>query len=304
MSSRRLHELTVDAARRHQAAERPPGPIDPRIVVRDLAGPVPIRLFLPSGSLIHPLCLWFPGGGWVLDTLDVSGTALSRLAAETPCAVAAVRYRLAPEHRFPAPLDDCLAALRWLVRPSSPLGVDPSRIAVGGTSAGANLAAALTLAIRDAGTPRLGLQVLVYPPLLHGSDTESMRGEGLPYFDRRDLGWCWSHYLARASDGENPLASPLLATDLSGLPPALVVTAEHDPVRDEAELYADRLRRSGVHVEAVRVTGASHGFFSNMDEAAISAQGVVAAALGRMFGSANRQPDRIEETRRRSGTPG
>jgi acetyl esterase len=287
MSARRLHELTVDEARRDQAAQRLPRPIDARVVVRDLAGPVPIRLFLPRGSLIRPLCLWFPGGGWVLDTLDVSGAALSRLAAETPCAVAAVRYRLAPEHRFPVQLEDCLAALRWLVSRGCPQAVDLSRIAVGGTSAGANLAAALTLAIRHSGSPRLGLQVLVYPPLLHGSDTESMRGEGLPSFDRRDVGWCWSHYLARAADGENPLASPLRATQVSGLPPALVVTAEHDPLRDEAELYADRLRKAGVHVEAVRVTGAAHGFFSDTDETATSAQGLVAAALGRTFRGAS-----------------
>ena len=283
MSARRLHELTVEEARRDQAAARVPGPIDPRVVVRDLAGPVPVRLFLPRGSLDHPLCLWFPGGGWVLDTLDVSSPALSRLAAETPCAVAAVRYRLAPEHRFPLPLDDCLAALRWLATDGRPLSVDPSRLAVGGTSAGANLAAALALESRDAGSPGLGLQVLVYPPLLHGSDTESMRREGLPSFDQRDVGWCWSHYLAHAVDGENPLASPLLATELTGLPPALVVTAEHDPLRDEAELYADRLRRSGVHVEAVRVAGAAHGFFSDTDETATSVQGLVAAALGRTF---------------------
>ena len=282
MSVRRLHELTVDEARRDQATERL-SPTDPRVEVRDLAGPVPIRLFLPRESLIHPLCVWFPGGGWVLDTLDVSGAALSRLAAEAPCALAAVRYRLAPEHRFPLPLEDCVAAWRWLVREGGQLGVDPSRIAVGGTSAGANLAAALTLAGRGDGGPRLGYQVLVYPPLLHGSDTESMRGQGSPSFDRRDVGWCWSHYLACAADGDNPHASPLLAAELSGLPPALVVTAEHDPLRDEAELYADRLRRAGVHVEAVRVTGAAHGFFSDTDETASSAQDLVAATLGRTF---------------------
>jgi acetyl esterase len=283
MSARRLYELTVEEARRDQAAAGTPGPIDPRVVVRNLAGPVPVRLFLPRDSRIHPVCLWFPGGGWVLDTLDVSGAALSRLAAETPCAVAAVRYRLAPEHRFPLPLDDCLAALRWLATHGRPFGVDPSRIAVGGTSAGANLAAAVALASRDAGSPGLELQVLVYPPLLHGSDTESMRREGLPSFDRRDVGWCWSHYLARAADGENPLASPLHATELSGLPPALVVTAEHDPLRDEAELYADRLGRSGVYVEAFRVAGAAHGFFSGTDGTATSVQGRVAATLGRTF---------------------
>jgi acetyl esterase len=294
MSARSLHELTVDEARSDQAAELPPGPIDPRVVVRDLAGPVPIRLFLPRASGMHPLCLWFPGGGWVLDTLDVSGASLSRLAAETPCAVAAVRYRLAPEHRFPVLLADCRAALRWLVSRGESLGVDPSRIAVGGTSAGGNLAAALALASRDAGSHRLGLQVLVYPPLLHGADTESMRGEGKGSFDRRDVAWCWSHYLARASDGEDPLASPLRATELGGLPPALVVTAEHDPLRDEAELYADRLRRAGVPAEAVRVTGAAHGFFSDTDETATSAQRLVAAALGRTFRSASPPPGRTE----------
>jgi acetyl esterase len=288
MSARRLHELTVDEARREQAAAPLPGPIDPRVVVRDLHGPVPIRLFLPADSLVHPLCVWFPGGGWVLDTLDVSGPALSRLAAETPCAVAAVRYRLAPEHRFPAPLDDCLAALRWLVEHGGQPGVDTSRVAVGGTSAGANLASALTLASRDAGTLRLALQVLVYPPLLHGPDTDCMRGDGSPSFDRREVDWCWSHYLARAEDGANPLASPLLATSLRGLPPALVVTAEHDPLRDEAEVYADRLRRSGVDVEAVRVAGAAHGFFSGTDEAATAAQRLVAAALRRTLSGASR----------------
>lgn len=283
MSARRLHELTVEEARRDQAAE-PPAPIDPRVVTSDLHGPVPIRLFLPRDtSAVPPLCVWFPGGGWVLDTLAVSGAALSRVAAEAPCAMAVVRYRLAPEHRFPVPLEDCVAALRWLVGRGPEPGFDSSRLAVGGASAGANLAAALTLASRDAGSPDLGLQVLVYPPLLHGSDTESMRGEGLQSFDGRDVGWCWSHYLARTADGEDPLASPLRATDLSGLPPALIVTAEHDPLRDEAELYADRLRMAGVDVEAVRVAGAAHGFFSDTDETATSAQRVVAAALSRTF---------------------
>ena len=280
MSARPLHELTVDEARRDQAAQRPLGPIDPRVVVRDLAGPVPIRLFAPAGVQTQPLLVWFPGGGWVLDTLDVSSPALSLVAAETPCAVAAVRYRLAPEHRFPIPLEDCVEALRWLLAQAAQLGLDPSRIAVGGTSAGGNLAAALALASRDAGSPRLGLQVLLYPVLLHGSETESMRSD-FPSFDRRDVAWCWSHYLARAADGESPLASPLLAEGLDGLPPAVVVTAEHDPLRDEAELYAQELERSGVHVEAVRVAGAAHGFFSATDETATSAQRLVAAALGR-----------------------
>ena len=164
----------------------------------------------------------------------------------------------------PAPLDDCVEALRWLVAEAAQLGIDPSRIAVGGTSAGANLAAALALVSREAASPRLRLQVLVYPALLYGSDTESMRRD-FPTFDGRDVEWCWSHYLAHADDGKNALASPLLA-ELRGLPPALIVTAEHDPLRDEGELYAEKLRRSGVDVEAVRIAGAAHGFFSGTEE--------------------------------------
>ena len=285
MSVRRLAELTVDEARRYQASEPPSGPVDARVETRELAGNVPIRLFVPHGSgAHHPLCVWFPGGGWVLDTLDTSAPALSHVAAEAPCAFAVVRYRLAPEHPFPAPLHDCLEALRRLVAEAPELGVDPRRIAVGGASAGANLAAAATLASREAATPRLRFQVLVYPALLYGSDTESMRSD-FPSFDGRDVGWCWSHYLARAEDGENALASPLLA-DLSGLPSALIITAEHDPLRDEGELYAGKLRQSGVDVDVARIAGAAHGFFSGTDERATGAQGLVAAALGRAFGSA------------------
>ena len=123
--------------------------------------------------------------------------------------------------------------------------------------------------------------MLVYPALLYGSDTESMRSD-FPTFDGRDVEWCWSHYLARAEDGENALASPLLA-DLRGLPPALIVTAEHDPLRDEGELYAEKLRQSGVDVDVVRIAGAAHGFFSGTEERTTSAQRLVAAALGRAF---------------------
>ena len=284
MSARRLADLTVDEARRYQAAEHPSRAVDARVDTRELAGSVPIRLFVPQGPGTHPLCVWFPGGGWVLDTLETSAPALSHVAAETPCAVAVARYRLAPEHRFPAPLHDCIEALRRLVAEAAELGVAPSRIAVGGASAGANLAAALTLVGREASSQRFRLQVLVYPVLLYGSDTESMRGE-FPSFDSRDVEWCWSHYLARAEDGKNALASPLLA-DLGGLPPAFVVTAEHDPLRDEGELYAEKLRRSGVDVETTRIAGAAHGFFSGTDESATCAQRLVAAALGRAFGGA------------------
>ena len=285
IDERPLHELTVAEARRRQAAEVPtPSAAADGIEVSELAGPVPIRLYRPPADAPLPVTVWLPGGGWVLDTLDASEASCRRLAAETPCAVAAVRYRLAPEHPFPAPLDDCVAAVDWIVEHGATLGLDPARLAVGGTSAGGNLAAAVALAAHDRGGSRLTAQVLVYPALLHGAETESMRASWSPDFGPADVDWCWSHYLSTERDGESPLASPLRAIDLRELPPALVLTAEHDPLRDEAELYAERLEDAGVRVEVVRVEGAPHGFFSGADDRAATAQRRVVGALRRAFG--------------------
>lgn len=283
--ARPLHELSVEEARRRQSAERiVPSPVD-GLEVTELAGAPPIRLYRPHAATPLPLCVWLPGGGWVLDTLEAADQACRRLAVETECAVAAVRYRLAPEHPFPAPLDDAVAAARWVAAHASELGLDSSRLAVGGTSAGGNLAAALALVARSDGEPTLSAQILVYPLLLHGADTESMRTVGDPLtLDRRGVEWCWSHYLADPRSGDDPLASPVLATDVSGLPPTLVITAEHDPLRDEGELYVARLREAGVEVEAVRLPGVAHGFFSGDDAAALEAQRLVVATLRRAFG--------------------
>lgn len=194
-----------------------------------------------------------------------------------------MRYRLAPEHRFPIPLDDCLAATLWLLEEAPVLGLDPQRVATGGTSAGGNLAAALALLARERQDLNLVAQVLVYPPLHHGAPHEEPTGE--PGFDARDVDWCWSHYLERSEDGSSPLASPLLADDLAGLPPALVVTAGLDPLRDEAERYAVRLRRAGSRAELVRFDGVPHGFFADAGvlAAADAAQLAVVDALRAAF---------------------
>ena len=243
-----------------------------------------IRLYRPPSSSPLPICVWMAGGGWVLDTLPVAEPACRRIAAETPCAVAAVRYRLAPEHRFPVPLEDCLDATRWLVGRASDLGLDPDRVAIGGTSAGANLAAALALIARAEPDLRFSAQVLVYPIVLYDPDAGGEQGDDA-FLSRRDVDWCWSHYLAEPEDGSSALASPLRADDLAGLPPALIVTAEIDPLRDQAEEYARRLRSAGTPVDAVRFDGVPHGFFSlnGAVEAADAAQRRVVETLRRAF---------------------
>jgi len=248
------------------------------------AGPIPIRVYRPQSGRLLPALVYFFGGGWVTGSLDTADHVCRRLANSTPCAVVAVSYRLAPEHPFPAAVEDCVAATRWLTEHGAELGIDSQRLAVGGASAGGNLAATTAQLVRDQGGPVLRLQVLVYPLLDHGADTPSMRETVDPvFFDRNDVAWCWAHYLTRAADGNSPLASPLRARDLRGLPPALVITAGIDPLRDEGERYADRLAAAGVPTELVRFDGMVHGFYSmnGVLGAAERAQAATAASLRR-----------------------
>ena len=209
------------------------------------------------------MLLYFFGGGWVLGTIDTSDGICRALTNAAGCATVAVGYRLAPEHRFPAAVDDCFAALRWIADNGATLSLDTGRIAVAGDSAGGNLAAAMTLLSRDRGGPDLAAQVLVYPNTDRFSDTPSMWDNTDPaFFNNRSVEWYWGHYLASPTDAENPLVSPLRATDLTGLPPALILTAEYDPLRDQGEQYAARLRDDAVDVELTRYNGMIHGFFA------------------------------------------
>ncbi|MFF1873287.1 alpha/beta hydrolase [Streptomyces sp. CB03911] len=227
-------------------------------------GPLVLRLYRPSaptGPL--PGLLYLFGGGWTLGSPDTSDAICRRLTNTAGCVTASVGYRLAPEHPFPAAVQDCRAAVRWLARYAPDLGVDPARLAVGGDSAGGNLAAAVTLLCRDEGGPALRHQLLVYPNTDHRADTASLRENDDPaLFNRRSVRWYWNHYLADAADGGHPLASPLRAADLAGLPPATVITAEYDPLRDEGERYAEALRSAGVPVGLRRYQGMPHGFFA------------------------------------------
>ena len=283
-SPRPLYELSVAEAREQQAAQ-PPVALDEdgEVETMELDAPVPIRVVRPRAAGL-PVCVWLPGGGWVLDTSAAAEPACRAIAAATPCAVAIVRYRLAPEHPFPAALDDGLAALRWLVAHGARHGLDTRRLAVGGASAGGNLAAALALGLRSDQEIDLAEQVLVYPPLLYGSDTASMRTLGDPaVLDGRGVEWCWSHYLRTPEDGRDPLASPLHAPTLRGLPPALVIVGADDPLRDEGERYARRLQAAGVTAELARFEGVGHGFFSSTLAAARDARALVSATLARAF---------------------
>jgi acetyl esterase len=233
------------------------------------AGDVPVRVYWPSTDPGLPVVAFFHGGGFVIGNCDTHDGTARALANRAGAVLMSVDYRMAPEAPFPAPLDDCYAATQWLAaNASSALDADASRLAVAGDSAGGNLAAAVALRARDdaSGGPAIAFQLLVYPVVdLSAGRTqhESQRTNGEGYFlTHSSMEWYRSQYLADEADGENPLASPFVAADLSGLPPAYVVTAEFDPLRDEGEAYARRLRDAGVPTTLVRVDGMFHGFFS------------------------------------------
>ena len=266
---RPLYTLTLAEARAADLAEIRAGGGAPEPVheVLELTMPagddqLPLRLYRPSGQPRQPALIYFFGGGWTLGQIDTCDGICRTLANAAGCVVIAVGYRLAPEHKFPVPVQDCYDAVSWIAEHTEELGVDPDRLAVGGDSAGGNLAAAVTLRAKDQGGPPLAAQLLVYPNTCFGADTESLRENDDPsMFNRRSVDWYWTHYLSSPSDGGDPLASPLLAADHAGLPPALVITAEYDPLRDEAEQYAQRLAAAGVPTELSRYDGMMHGFF-------------------------------------------
>ena len=227
--------------------------------------PMAARLYRPRGSADRdcPLLLFLHGGGWVAGDLAAYDPLCRELSHAARCLVVAVEYRLSPEHKFPAAPLDSWAALRWVAQHARQLGADPERLAIGGDSAGGNLAAAVTQLARDNRGPALAFQLLVYPVTNHAFDTASYREFAEGYLlTRKGMQWNWNHYLPNDAAGATKLASPLRAADLAGLPPALVITAECDPLRDEGEAYAHRLREAGVTVVVRRYEGALHAFFS------------------------------------------
>jgi acetyl esterase len=207
-----------------------------------------VRLYRPKGDGPFPLLVFLHGGGWVAGNLETHDNACRYLCNRTPCCVAAVDYRLAPEHQFPVPLDDCYEATTWAAKNAVNFGADPARVAVIGDSGGGNLAAAVCLLARDRKGPAIHCQVLVNPAL----DLTRWDKEGFPFRLFRDF------YLKEVKDAANPLVSPLRAESLKGLPPAFVITGEKDPLREEGEEYVARLREAGVSANGYRMQGASH----------------------------------------------
>ena len=242
---------------------------------------IPVRIYRPSAdSKVRPVLVWFHGGGWVIGNLDSADFACRMLTNASGCVVVSVDYRLAPEHKFPAAADDCFAATQWVVEHADELGVDASKVAVGGDSAGGNLAAVVAQLAKEAGGPAISYQALVYPVTNFSFATASYTDNAEGYLlTRASMEWFWGHYLGNEGDGQHVKASPLLCADLTGLPPAIVITAEYDPLRDEGEAYADALRKAGVAVESKRYDGQIHGFFANpaIDDGAAAARQVGAA---------------------------
>ncbi|MFH8990991.1 aminotransferase class I/II-fold pyridoxal phosphate-dependent enzyme [Streptomyces sp. NPDC017940] len=272
--ARPLYTMSLEEAREADLASIRAGSGTPEAVheVTDLVipgpdGPLPARVYRPAADGPLPVLVYLFGGGWTLGTIDTCDAICRTLTNAVGCVTVSVGYRLAPEHRFPAAVEDSYAGLAWVAaqsgRPGPLHAADPNRIAVGGDSAGGNLSAAVTLLARDRQGPRPVAQLLVYPNTDRDADTPSRRENTDPaFFNDKSVTWYWDHYLDRPEDGRDPLASPLRAKDLSGLPPALVITAEHDPLRDEGEQYAARLRDEGVPVTLTRYPGMIHGFFA------------------------------------------
>lgn len=222
---------------------------------------VPARVYVPQRAQPAPLVVYLHGGGWVLGDLDTHDDTCRRIAVGGSCTVVNVGYRLAPENPYPVPLEDCFAAVSWSSRHAADLSADPETIVIAGSSAGGNLAAAVTLMARAAGGPRIAGQILIYPVIDPRMDTESYRLFGRGYgLDREQMKWFWSSYVPDERAWHEPLVAPCLSGSLAGLPPALVITAECDPLRDEGEQYAQALRAAGVRVKLHRYEGQIHGF--------------------------------------------
>ncbi|HWC02258.1 MAG TPA: alpha/beta hydrolase [Methylomirabilota bacterium] len=271
------------------------GPFEEVAAVTDHRVPVAgaevtVRTYSPGGPGPHPVLVYYHGGGWVIGDLYTHDGLCRSLTNAARCVVASVDYRLAPEWKYPVAADDAYAALRWVVANAARLGLDPRRVAIGGDSAGGNLATVAALMARERGGPALLHQVLIYPVTDNDLNTLSYIENSTGYIlTREGMRWFWNHYLAHERQGLEPHASPLRAPSLAGLPPALVITAECDPLRDEGEAYAARLRDAGVPVTVTRYAGMFHGFvrMTRILDKARTALDEIAGSLQKAFAASS-----------------
>jgi acetyl esterase len=265
----KIETLPAPQARAVLAMLRPtaePEPIhkveDRKISVKD--GEIGVRIYTPSAGGSLPGLVYFHGGGWVVGDLESHDGPCRTLANRAGMVVISVDYRLAPEYKYPTAAEDCYAATVWTSENAAELNIDPNFIAVGGDSAGGNLATVVSMMARDKGAPKIAFQLLVYPVTTHyQTNTVSYNENAEGYFLTRDLmNWFWDSYLNDVSEAQHAYAAPLQCADLSGLPPAFVTTAEFDPLRDEGEAYVARLREAGVPVTHKRYDSTIHGAFT------------------------------------------
>ncbi len=254
---------------------------------RNIPGPqreIPLRIYKPLGSGPFPVLCYFHGGGFVAGSLETHDPVCRLLALQTPCIVVAVDYCLAPEYKFPAAPEDCYAATVWVSQQAPDIKGDLERLAVGGDSAGGNLAAVVSLMCRDRSGPSLLYQLLAHPVTTMIPATHSYEEYGEGYFITKEMiSWFNAHYLTNRQDRSHPYASPLLAQDLSNLPPALILSAEYDPLRDEGEIYASKLQQAGCSAVLFRVMGQVHPFFVPGFSAGKLAVSAAAGALRMAF---------------------
>lgn len=283
-------DLSVEQARGFSLVpEREPTPV---AEVRDgtIAGPegdVPVRVYRDANADGSAL-VYFHGGGWVIGGLDSHDESCRLLARDSAATVVSVDYRLAPETRYPGAAEDCYAALLEIAAKAADYGIDPSRIAVGGDSAGGNLAAAVSQMARDRNGPGVAFQLLIYPVTDADFSRASYSENAEGYFlTKRAMQWFWDHYVPEQTQRSEPYAAPLRAADLTNLPPALVITAEYDPLRDEGEAYAAALETAGNSVTCTRYDGVVHGFFGMQDAVAPALDAIAQAtdALRQALGS-------------------
>jgi acetyl esterase len=261
------NELEPDAARKQMLDLSPP--VDPQLAAgrleeRLIPGPqssIPLRLYYPHGDPPYALQVYYHGGGWVIGDLETHDALCQALAKTSECLVVAVDYRLAPEHPYPAAVEDAYAATCWAADNAVSLDADPRRLAVIGDSAGGTLATVVSMMARDKGGPEISLQVLIYPITDYNFDTPSyLKNERGYMLSREMMQWFWNHYLEDTAVAGHPYVSPLQAQNLDGLPQAMILTAEYDPLCDEGQAYARKLQACGINTTHSHYEGMIHGF--------------------------------------------